>query len=67
MFAIDPEANASGDLNVPVVNRDSEAFFQANYLMADLRNRLDELLASLSGKSVYNRVLKLRVPSGGVC
>lgn len=65
VFAIDLGAIAAGDPNVPVVNRDPEAFFRATYLTADLRKLLDEVLASLSGKSGYNRVLKLRVPFGG--
>ncbi|MDY6909575.1 MAG: hypothetical protein SWC40_06515 [Thermodesulfobacteriota bacterium] len=65
VFAIDLGAIAAGDPNVPVVNRDPDAFFRATYLTADLRKLLDEVLASLSGKSGYNRVLKLRVPFGG--
>ena len=65
VFAIDLGAIAAGDPNVPVVNRDPEAFFRATYLTADLRKLLDEVLASLSGKPGYNRVLKLRVPFGG--
>jgi len=65
VFAIDLGAIAANDPNVPVVNRDPEAFFRATYLTADLRKLLDEVLASLSGKSGYNRVLKLRVPFGG--
>lgn len=65
VFAIDLGAIAANDPNVPVVNRDPEAFFRATYLTADLRKLLEEVLASLSGKSGYNRVLKLRVPFGG--
>ncbi|WP_054029999.1 ATP-binding protein [Desulfatitalea tepidiphila] len=65
VFAIDLGAIAAGDPNVPVVNRDPGAFFQATYLTSDLRKLLEEVLASLSGKSGYNRVLKLRVPFGG--
>ena len=65
LFAIDLGAIAAGDPNAPVVNRDPEAFFRATYLTADLRKLLDEVLASLSGKTGYNRVLKLRVPFGG--
>ena len=65
MFAIDLGAIAANDSNVPVVNRDPEAFFRATYLTADLRKLLDEVLAALAGKSGYNRVLKLRVPFGG--
>ena len=65
MFAIDLGAIASGDPNVPVVNRDPEAFFRATYLTSDLQKLLEEVLASLAGKSGYNRVLKLRTPFGG--
>ncbi len=65
VFAIDLGAIAANDPNVPVVNRDPEAFFRATYLTADLRRLLEEVLASLAGKSGYNRVLKLRTPFGG--
>lgn len=65
VFAIDLGAIAVGDPNVPVVNRDPEAFFRATYLTADLQRLLEEVLASLAGKSGYNRVLKLRTPFGG--
>ncbi len=65
LFAIDLGAIAAGDPNVPVVNRDPEAFFRATYLTADLRKLLEEVLESLAGKSGYNRVLKLRTPFGG--
>lgn len=65
VFAIDLGAIAAGDPNVPVVNRDPEAFFRATYLTADLRKLLEEVLASLAGKPGYNRVLKLRTPFGG--
>lgn len=65
VFAIDLGAIAAGDPNVPVVNRDPEAFFRATYLTADLRKLLEEVLASLAGKAGYNRVLKLRTPFGG--
>lgn len=65
VFAIDLGAIVANDPNVPVVNRDPEAFFRSTYLTVDLRKLLDEVLASLSGKTGYNRVLKLRVPFGG--
>ena len=65
VFAIDLGAIAAKDPNVPVVNRDPEAFFRATYLTADLRKLLEEVLASLAGKQGYNRVLKLRTPFGG--
>jgi predicted AAA+ superfamily ATPase len=65
VFAIDLGAIAANDPNVPVVNRDPEAFFRATYLTADLQRLLEEILASLASKSGYNRVLKLRTPFGG--
>jgi predicted AAA+ superfamily ATPase len=65
LFAIDLGAIAAGDPNVPVVNRDPEAFFRATYLTADLRKLLEEVLASLAGKSGFNRVLRLWTPFGG--
>jgi hypothetical protein len=36
IFAIDLGAIASGDPNVPVVNRKPEAFFRTTYLTSDL-------------------------------
>jgi hypothetical protein len=65
VFAIDLGAIAARDPNVPPVNRDPDAFFRATYLTADLRRLLEEVLASLSGATGYNRVLKLRTPFGG--
>lgn len=65
VFAIDLGAIAMNDPNVPVVYRDPQAFFRATYLTQDLRRLLEEVLASLSGKTGYNRVLKLRTPFGG--
>jgi predicted AAA+ superfamily ATPase len=65
VFAIDLGAVAANDPNVPVVNRDPEAFFRATYLTSDLRKLLEEVLASLAGQQGYNRVLKLRTPFGG--
>ncbi len=65
VFAIDLGAIAANDSNVPVINRDPEAFFRATYLTTDLRKLLEEVLASLAGKPGYNRVLKLRTPFGG--
>ncbi len=64
-FAIDLGAIAANDPDTPIVNRDPEAFFRATYLTSDLRKLLEEVLASLSGKQGYNRVLKLRTPFGG--
>ena len=40
VFAIDLGAIAAGDPNVPMVNRDPNAFFKATYLTADLRKLL---------------------------
>jgi predicted AAA+ superfamily ATPase len=65
MFAIDLGAIHARDPEVPVVNRDPEAFFRATYLTADLRRLLDEVLATLAGRPGYDRVLKLRTPFGG--
>lgn len=56
VFAIDLGTIAANDLNVPVVNRYPEAFFRATYLTAHLQKLLEEVLASLAGKSGYNRV-----------
>jgi predicted AAA+ superfamily ATPase len=64
-FAIDLGGIAANDPNVPVVNRDPEAFFRATYVTSDLQRLLEEVLASLAGKPGYNRVLKLRTPFGG--
>jgi uncharacterized protein len=65
VFAIDLGAIAERDPQVPVVNREPEAFFRSTYLTADLRKLLEEVLASLAGKPDFNRVLKLRTPFGG--
>jgi hypothetical protein len=43
VFAIDLGAIAAGDPNVPVVNRNPEAFFRATCFAADLRNLLEEM------------------------
>ena len=40
MFAIDLGAIAERDPNVPLVNREPEAFFRATYLTTDLRKLL---------------------------
>ncbi len=65
VFAIDLGAIANGDPNVPLVNRDPDAFFRATYLTSDLARLLSEVLAALSGQTGLNRVLKLRTPFGG--
>ena len=65
IFAIDLGAIAANDPNLPMVYRDSEAFFRATYPTADLQRLLEEVLSSLAGKTGFNRVLKLRTPFGG--
>jgi len=65
VFAIDLGAIAANDPNVPVVNRDTDAFLRATCLTNDLHKLLEEVLACLAGKSGYNRVLKLGTPFGG--
>jgi hypothetical protein len=65
VFAIDLGAIAAGDPNVPLVNRDPEAFFRATYFTADLCRLLREVLSCLNGQQGFNRVLKLRTPFGG--
>jgi predicted AAA+ superfamily ATPase len=65
VFAIDLGAIAEGSPEVPVVNRQPEAFFRATYLTADLRKLMEEVLSSLAGQGDFNRVLKLRTPFGG--
>lgn len=65
VFAIDLGAIAEGDPNVPLVNRDPEAFFRSTYLTTDLERLLREVLDALTGDARSNRVLKLRTPFGG--
>ena len=64
-YALDLGAIAAQDKTVPVVYRDPDEFFRATYLTKDLHKLLDEVLASLSGKTDHNRILKLRTPFGG--
>lgn len=64
-FAIDLGAIAMNDPALPPAVRDPDAFFRSTYITADLRRLLDEVLASLTGSPVHNRVLKLRSPFGG--
>lgn len=64
-YALDLGAVAARDKTAPIVYRDPDEFFRATYPTRDLRKLLDEVLASLSGKTDYNRVLKLRTPFGG--
>lgn len=65
LFAVDLGAIAENDPQVPPVNRDPVAFFNATYLTKDLGRLLNEVLASLAGESGFDRVLKLRTPFGG--
>jgi hypothetical protein len=65
VFAIDLGAIKEGSPEVPVVNREPEAFFRATYPTTDLRKLLQEVLSSLAGQGNFNRVLKLRTPFGG--
>lgn len=65
VFAIDLGAVWARDPQTPFVYRDPDAFFAATYVTTDLHKLLEEVLASLTGKGSYNRVLKLRSPFGG--
>ena len=65
MFAIDLGAVWANDPNTPAFYRDPRAFFQATYITTDLRQMLEEVLASLAGQSGYNRVLQMRTHFGG--
>jgi hypothetical protein len=65
MFAIDLGAVWANDSDAPAVYRDPDAFFKATFPTSDLRQLLEEVLASLAGKGGYNRVLKLRTHFGG--
>ncbi len=64
-FAIDLGAIAVADPGLPAAVRDPEAFFRSTFITADLHRLLEEVLASLTGPTVHNRVLKLRSPFGG--
>ena len=53
VFATDLGGITANDSNVPVVNRDPEAFFRATHLTCDLQKVLDEeILASLIGSLI---------------
>jgi hypothetical protein len=65
VFAIDLGAVATNDPGTPMGYRDPDAFFAATHITTDLGRLLEEVLASLAGKSGLNRVLKLRSPFGG--
>jgi len=63
-FAIDFGGVLANDPNVPLVYRDSRAFWQANHLTHSLKRLLEEVLQCLTGRS-GERVLQLRSPFGG--
>ena len=65
IFAIDLGAVNANDKNISRIYRDPEAFFRATYFTKELTELLREVLASLSGQSGFNRVIKLRTPFGG--
>jgi len=63
-FAIDFGGVISNSEGVPLVYRDSRAFWQATHLTSRLKSLLEEVLERLSGKP-GDRVLQLRSPFGG--
>lgn len=63
-FAIDFGGILSGDPNVPLVYRDSRAFWKATHLTTGLRRLLEEVFTLLAGGD-GDRVLQLRSPFGG--
>lgn len=63
-FAIDFGGLFAGDPNVPLVYRDSRAFWTATHLTKGLRRLLEEVLGLLAGGD-GDRVLQLRSPFGG--
>ena len=63
-FAIDFGGVLANDPHVPLVYRDSLAFWQATHLTSGVRRLLEEVLARLSGQD-GDRVLQLRSPFGG--
>ncbi|MEM3059151.1 MAG: DUF499 domain-containing protein [Methanomassiliicoccales archaeon] len=63
-FAIDFGGVLANSEGVPLVYRDSRAFWQATHLTSGMRRLLEEVLDRLSGKS-GDRVLQLRSPFGG--
>ncbi len=63
-FAIDFGGVLANSEGVPLVYRDSRAFWQATHLTSGMRRLLEEVLERLSGKP-GDRVLQLRSPFGG--
>lgn len=63
-FAIDFGGVLADFQGVPLVYRDSRAFWQATHLTSGIRRLLEEVLARLSGQP-GDRVLQLRSPFGG--
>ncbi|MBM4341420.1 MAG: ATP-binding protein, partial [Deltaproteobacteria bacterium] len=63
-FAIDFGGVLANSEGVPLVYRDSRAFWQATHLTGGIRRLLEEVLDRLSGKA-GDRVLQLRSPFGG--
>lgn len=63
-FAIDFGGVLADHEGVPLVYRDSRAFWQATYLTSGMRRLVEEVLERLSGKP-GDRVLQLRSPFGG--
>ena len=63
-FAIDFGGVLANSEGVPLVYRDSRAFWQATHLTSGLKRLLEEVLDRLSGKP-GDRVLQLRSPFGG--
>ena len=63
-YAIDLGALVAKDPNVPPAYRDAYSFFRATHLTNDMRELLEEVYDTLSGKE-GNRVLQLRSPFGG--
>jgi hypothetical protein len=63
-FAIDFGGVLAGSEGVPLVYRDSGAFWRATYMTSGVKRLLEEVLTRLSGKP-GDRVLQLRSPFGG--
>ena len=63
-FAIDFGGVLANSEGVPLVYRDSRAFWQATHLTGGIRRLLEEVLERLSGKP-GDRVIQLRSPFGG--
>ncbi|MGB9553787.1 MAG: DUF499 domain-containing protein, partial [bacterium] len=63
-FAIDFGGVLANSEGVPLIYRDSRAFWQATHLTSGIKRILEEVLDRLSGKA-GDRVLQLRSPFGG--